>query len=194
MEKIIIHISGASGSGKTFLGRQLKDKFKNKIIVKDLDDLRDEFIVNFYGSQKWTYIDEDEYQKYIDKFVENQIKNKPIVFVGLNDNQIYGQNKNLYFNLISKYNYYIDIDDKVIVKQKCLRFLNNIQNDEYAMNDLVNNNEYFIKMMTKSIKRECGEKETIKMNNKWKKDYIKQGYNLMSRENIYKEVCKILSK
>ena len=54
MEKIIIHISGASGSGKTFLGKQLKDKFKNKIIVKDLDDLRDEFIVNFYGSQKWT--------------------------------------------------------------------------------------------------------------------------------------------
>jgi uridine kinase len=61
--KIIIHISGASGSGKTTLGNKLKDKLGNKVIIKDLDDLRDEFITNFYGNKKWTYIDEDEYQK-----------------------------------------------------------------------------------------------------------------------------------
>jgi ferredoxin-thioredoxin reductase catalytic subunit len=36
-------------------------------------------------------------------------------------------------------------------------------------------------------------KETIKMNNKWKKDYEKQGYKLMSRENIFKNVVKILN-
>ena len=30
------------------------------------------------------------------------------------------------------------------------------------------------------------------MNNKWKKDYHKQGYKLMSRENILKNVLKIL--
>lgn len=43
MENLIIHICGASGSGKTTLGNKLKEHFKSKIIVKDLDDLRGEF-------------------------------------------------------------------------------------------------------------------------------------------------------
>jgi uridine kinase len=53
-----VHISGASGSGKTFLGNRLKEQYRNKIIVQDLDDLRDKFIKNFYGNKKWTYINE----------------------------------------------------------------------------------------------------------------------------------------
>jgi len=190
MSKIIIHISGASGSGKTFLGNQLKEQFGKKIIVKDLDDLRDEFIKIFYGDKKWTYINEKEYQNCIDTFINKQ--KKPIVFVGLNDNTVYGKNKNLYYDLHSHYNYYIDIDDMIIVKQKCLRYFEDIQHDKYAMNDLVNNNEYFLKQVSKAIKRECSAKKTIKMNNKWKKDYLKQGYKLMTRENILKNVSKIL--
>ena len=51
MKTLIIHISGASGSGKTTLGNKLKKHFKRKIIVKDLDDLRDEFIHQFYGKK-----------------------------------------------------------------------------------------------------------------------------------------------
>lgn len=51
MDKIIIHISGASGSGKTFLGNKLRQEFKSKVVVKDLDDLRDKFIKIFYGNQ-----------------------------------------------------------------------------------------------------------------------------------------------
>jgi len=124
MNKLIIHISGASGSGKTTLGNKLKEKFNNKIIVKDLDDLRDEFIKSFYGNKSWTFIDENEYQKYINEFIQKQ--NKTIIFVGLNDNIIYGKNKKLYYNLQSQYNYYIELDDMIIVKQKCLRLLNDI--------------------------------------------------------------------
>jgi len=30
MDKFVIHISGASGSGKTVLGNKLKEKYKNK--------------------------------------------------------------------------------------------------------------------------------------------------------------------
>ena len=52
MNKLIIHISGPSGSGKTFLGNKLKEQFKtknkNKIVVKDLDVLRDEHIKKTY--------------------------------------------------------------------------------------------------------------------------------------------------
>ena len=191
METLIIHISGASGSGKTTLGNKLKEQFKSKIIVKDLDILRDEFIKEFYGNKKWTYIDENEYQSYIDSYINKQ--KKPIIFVGLNDNTVYGKNKNLYYNVHSQYNYYIDIDDMIIVKQKCIRLLNDIQTDKMAMEDLVKNNEKFVKKFTEAIKIECSAKQTIKQNNKWKKDYEKQGYKFMSRENIYKSVVKILN-
>ena len=39
---IIAHISGASGSGKTYLGKKISKKFKN-IIYIDFDDINDEF-------------------------------------------------------------------------------------------------------------------------------------------------------
>jgi adenylate kinase family enzyme len=191
MEQFIIHISGASGSGKTTLGNKIKEQFKSKIIVKDLDILRDEFIKEFYGNKKWTYIDENEYQSYIDSYINKQ--KKPIIFVGLNDNTIYGKNKNLYYNVHSHYNYYIEIDDMIIIKQKCIRLLNDIQTDKMAMEDLVKNNENFVKKFTKAIKIECSAKQTIKQNNKWKKDYERQDYKFMSRENIYKSVVKILN-
>lgn len=191
MNKAIIHISGASGSGKTTLGNKLKEQFKSKIVVKDLDDLRDEFIEEFYGNKKWTYIDETKYQEYIDSYINKQ--KKPIIFVGLNDNTVYGKNKKIYYNVHSQHNYYIEIDDMIIVKQKCIRLLNDIQNDKMAMEDLINNNKVFVKQFSEAIKRECSAKETIKQNNKWKKDYEKQGYKSMSRENIYKSIVKLLN-
>ena len=41
---LIIHISGAQGSGKTTLGEKLKEIYGNEIYVKDLDDLFGEFL------------------------------------------------------------------------------------------------------------------------------------------------------
>jgi len=40
MENLIIHISSASGSGKKTLGNKLKEHFKSKNVMKDLDILR----------------------------------------------------------------------------------------------------------------------------------------------------------
>jgi len=197
METLIIHISGASGSGKTTLGNKLKEQFKSKIVVKDLDILRDEFIKEFYGNKKWTYIDENKYQSYIDSYINKQ--KKPIIFVGLNDNTVYGKNKNLYYksNISNNHSLTLNIECPefkfVILKQKCLRTLDAIRNDKMAMDDLVNNNERFLEMIIKEIKKDCSAKETIKMNNKWKKDYEKQNYKFMDRENIYKSVIKILN-
>lgn len=191
MPKVIIHISGASGSGKTFLGGQLKELFGKKIIVKDLDILREEFIKKFYGDKKWTYIDTKEYQNFINAFIDKQTK--PLVFVGLNDNRVFGKNKSLYYDLRSQHNYYIELDDMVVLEQKCSRLLNDIRNDAEAMRDLVKYNELFIKKFSQAVRRECNAQETIKINNEWKKDYIKQGYKLMSQENIFKTVSKILN-
>ena len=190
--RIIIHICGASGSGKTTLGKKLKDKFKNKIVVKDIDDLRVEFIKDFYGNKKWNIIDKDAYQKYIDNYI-HKIK-KPLIFVGLNTMPWW--HKNHYYNLYSDHNFYIELDNETIIKQKCIRYLRgleNIENDKRAMNDLIHNNEMFIKIITNNIKNECNLKKIIKMNNKWNKDYKDQDYIFMSRTNIYKQVCKLLT-
>jgi uridine kinase len=194
--KIIIHISGASGSGKTTLGNKLKDKLGNKVIIKDLDELIDEFITNFYGNKSFTYIDENEYQNYIYDYINKQ--KKPIIFVGLNDNnnpkveRFIKSKVKKYYDLRSQYNYYIDIDDSIITKQKCIRLLDARINDKMAMNDLVNNNEKFVKMFVEEIKKDCSFKKTIKMNSKWNKDYKKKGYIFMPSENIYKSVVKLL--
>jgi deoxyadenosine/deoxycytidine kinase len=191
MDIFIIHISGPSGSGKTTLGKLLKNKYKNKIVVKDLDDLRDDFIKEFYGNSKWTFINEIEYQKYIYNYINQQ--NKPIIFVGLNDNTIYGKNKKIYYNLQSTYNYYIKIDNTNLLKQKCIRLLNDIQTDKMAMEDLIKDNKSFIKKFTNAIKKECNLKHTIRQNKKWTLDYKNQNYKIMSRKNIYKSVVNILN-
>lgn len=53
MEKnIVIHISGPSGSGKTTLGNKLIKKYGKRVTVKDIDDLRQEFIKSYYGEKK----------------------------------------------------------------------------------------------------------------------------------------------
>jgi len=190
---MIIHICGASGSGKTTLGNKLKEKFGNKIVVKDLDDLRDEFIRYYYGNKKWKYIDHIEYQKYIDSFIKKQ--KKPLIFVGLNDNMFDGKKGlELYYNLYSQHNYYIKLDDETIIRQKCIRFFDSIKNNEYAMNDLIKNNNTFIKQISIGIKSECNAKNTIKDNKKWNKYYAKQGYIFDTRDHIFKKVSNILKK
>jgi hypothetical protein len=55
-------------------------------------------------------------------------------------------------------------------------------------------NKKFIRLTTERIKEECDAKQIIKLNKKWNKDYKKQGYRILSREEIYDIVCKILDK
>lgn len=195
MEKLIIHISGASGSGKTTLGNKIKEQFKSKIVVKDLDDLREEFIESHYGKKfNWEKFDSVLYQAFLDKYILSQ--KKPLILVGLN--HMFRHNKKLYYNVHSQYNYYIDIDDMLIVKQKCIRFLTDELKDMVTKNkaiirDITEDNEKFVRLIKENIERECGTKETLKINKMWKKDYEKQGYKFMSRENIYKSVVKMLN-
>ncbi len=138
-----------------------KQHFKSKIVVKDLDILRNEHIKKTYNTSKNWNVDEVKYQKYIDEFIIKQ--KKSIVSVGLNDN-ILGT-KNIYYNVHSQYNFYIDIDDKIILKQKCIRFITDdlpSHLDNQVINDIMNNNEFFIKQITNLIKRECSMNEMEK--------------------------------
>jgi adenylate kinase family enzyme len=78
---MIIHVSGPSGVGKTTLGGALKEQFKNKITVKDTDDLREEFIKERYDKRPKLF-DKKAYQEYIDDWITKN-STKPIVLVGL---------------------------------------------------------------------------------------------------------------
>ena len=102
--------------------------------------------------------------------------------------------KDLYYNFQPDYKFYIDIDNKKLVKQRCMRFLTklkDINNDE--MNDLMNNNKKFIRLICQSIKRECDIKEIIDESDKWKNDYESQGYTILNSDEIYERVVNILN-
>ena len=146
MDNLIIHISGASGSGKTTLGNKLKEHFKSKIIVKDLDDLRGEFEKKYKVVNYLKDFDSNMYQSFLDKYILSQ--KKPLVLVGLN--HMFWHNKKLYYNVHSQYNYYIEIDDMLIVKQKCIRFLTDelpdmVTKNKTIIRDITEDNEKYIK-------------------------------------------------
>ncbi len=193
-ERLIIHVSGPSGAGKTTLGNKLIEKFGNKIVVKDLDNLRSEFIEKVYGDNfTWDKFDSKKYQKFLDDYILKQTK--PLILVGLN--HMFWHNKDLYYDLHSTHNYYIEIDDMLVVKQKCIRFITDelkdmVTKNENIIRDITENNKKFIRLIKENIERECGTKETLKINKMWNKDYKKQGYQFMDREDILKEVSKVL--
>jgi uridine kinase len=194
-KNIIIHITGCSGSGKTTLGKKLKNKYKNRIIVKDIDDLRYEFINDNYSkSFNWKSFNSKKFQKFIYDYINKQ--NKPIIFTGLN--QIFFHNKNIYYNIMSDHNFFIDIDDQTIVKQKCIRFLTDELKDMVTKNktiirDITEDNEKFVRLIKQNIDRECGTKETYKLNKMWRRDYKKQNYIFMNTNDIYKNIKKIIN-
>jgi adenylate kinase family enzyme len=195
--KLVVHICGPSGSGKTTLGNKLQEKYGDKIVVKDIDDLRAEFIEEKYGGYKkmqniknfiW---DKKAYQKWIDNYVE--IQTKPLIFVGLNHMPWW--NKKLYYNMHSIHNYYIKMNSDDIFKQKCNRFFNDvfIKNRENVIKDIIENENDTIEELQRGLKHECGYNEVKKMNNMWDIDYKKQGYTFMSREDIFNEVSKLIN-
>ena len=72
MDKLIIHISWASGSDKTTLGNKLKEHFKSKIIVKDLDDLRGEFEKKYKVVNYLKDFDSNMYQSFLYTYIFSQ--------------------------------------------------------------------------------------------------------------------------
>jgi hypothetical protein len=195
----IIHISGPSGAGKTTLGNKLKYKYTDKIIVKDIDDLRYDFVKKKYGGYKnvWNnpkfVWNADKYQEYIDIFIKNH-KSKPIVFVGLNHMPWW--NKRLYYNMHATNKYFIKLNSDLVYKQKCSRFMEDmfVKNKDILINSFIKNEKETQKKIYNSIKNECGYEKTTKMNDIWNTDYKNQGYEFLSRENIFEKVCDILNE
>jgi adenylate kinase family enzyme len=191
---MIIHISGPSGAGKTTLGNKIKEKFGNKIIVEDIDILRNNFIEHTYGNIAFNAVkfEKNKYQKWIDDFIKKN--KKPIVFVGLNNNYPWWH-KNHYYDMHADYNFYIKIDDEIVFKQKCERMIESFYKDKDKISrDFIKNEIQTSKDIIRDIKHECSYSNTIKMSKEWEKNYKKQNYIFSSREDIYKKTVELLNK
>lgn len=179
---MIIHIAGAVGSGKTTLGKELAKKYKN-VIVKDLDDLFNEFIKN---DDKFSPA---EYQKYIDSFI-NKHKNKNIILVGINQDM--GRSKTMY-KVYADYCYYLKIPLNIHLKQWFLREINDFiewmhkrdksilfsqlsKDEKRVINDLTRG--FSISRMKKDIKH-------------FDKLYKSEGYKAMSPSSIVRSIDKL---
>lgn len=190
---VVIHVCGASGSGKTTLGARLAEALPY-VLVKDLDDLRDEYIRLRYGGRKWTYLDEEGYQKHIDRFVARATSRGPLVLTGLNDNTIYGKNKRLFYNVHADHRFYIDAPPETILRQRCSRLFLELADDPEALHDLVHNNSRFIQLSTQQIRRHCSLPAVQRESQKVRTQYSKMQYTMLSSQKIYSKIIKILNK
>ena len=120
--QIIIHISGASGSGKTTLGNKLKETFGSKIIVKDLDDLFNEYVTK----NKIENLKIITYEKYLSDYIKHQNSNKILILVGLNINLLNYRKRisNDYYKIIPNpiYKFYINLPIKNMLNARFERF------------------------------------------------------------------------
>ena len=127
-KNIVIHISGPSGAGKTTLGNKLKDKFGNKITVTDIDDLRQDFIRNFYGNKRWSII---KYLKLCYNIIIVNIMNEEVSKLKLEIEELKNKNNELeeklksYTNPTRNKKYYEKNSD--IVKEKAKNYMEKIK-------------------------------------------------------------------
>jgi nicotinamide riboside kinase len=221
MDQLIIHISGPSGSGKSTLGEKIKRIFQDKIIVKDLDDLKmehqDENADNpNVSNQDFIRTYKKSYQSYINKFIK-KTKGKPILFVGINTfvnkEWIFFRGERVrypavWFNVHAKYNYYITISLMQLVEQAFDRGFEKELN-EYArewgvdMKDgarkkiLSGNIEKLHKDMSKDLWDILNEFNPLAYEERlenWDKVYRDHDYKFKNSNEIFREVKKLLKK
>ena len=191
---MIIHICGPIASGKSTIAKNIKNKYKNKIVVKDLDDLFNKFI----KSHKFTI---KSYQKYINDFI-NKHSNKPIIFVGINQDM--GRSKNLY-DLYADYKLFIDLNIKENAKRRFIRdykedikyyFLWNYDGSNPSSEKIYNMwikdenmNTKRLQTIIKEMSPNGLEKNTILFRNQYKK----LGYKFMKSNKIITFIDKLVS-
>ena len=179
---LIIHISGAQGSGKTTLGDKLKHIFGNKIYMKDLDHLFGEFT-------KQSKI--KDYQKYIDKFIKSH-SDKPIILVGLDADLCLGPINNPKlkgYNIPAKHKYYINIDLEDNLRQWFFRQVDKLNDrQEWFWQEYKKDNQKIQDKLFRYVDLN-GRKEN---STECKKLYLSKNYKLLNRDIILDKCEKLI--
>jgi len=182
VKKILIHVTGFTGSGKTTLGSELNKKYENKIYVKDFDDLYGEF------TNQTEIID---YQIYMNKFIDEH-NDKPLILVGLDADLCLGPIENPKmngYNIDTKYKFYIDIDIETNLQQWFYRQIEKLYNRKkwFYENWLKDN-----KSIQNKLFRFVDLNERKETSFHCDELYKSKGYKFMSYNEIMKEIMNIL--
>ena len=205
---VIMHIGGAPGCGKTYLGKQIKSIYKDLKVV-DTDMIKDKFIekpieenmeimeklTNFSATGKKTKKQiklenqyEENYKKYvINKFKKLHKQKQKYLLVGhffmFDDYMI---------DVDTNHKIYMNIEKETLFKRRNSRLLKDmIKNKEYFMG-LLNEGEEFWNY--NYLWKFTGMKELGKELANSKKYYKKYKYKNMNEEDILKLVEKEMEK
>ena len=198
-QQIIIHICGASGSGKTTLGNKLKEAFGSKIIVKDLDDLFNEYVTK----NKIENLEIITYEKYLSNYIKHQNSNKILILVGLNINLLNYRKRisNDYYKIIPNpiYKFYINLPIKIMLNARFERFwfffCNTLQKDKPKIfKDLIKNQTTTINEINDIVKEELDFTRAIIDTKMWDNYFRNADYKLYNRDKIFNIVSKIINK
>ena len=188
---MIIHISGAPGSGKTTLGNKIKKQNKN-VIVKDLDDI----LMKFTKGKRIKDWNSKKYQEYLDKLLEKyKNSSKIIILVGLNKDM---GHSNTFYNVYADYKFYIKIPIKKHLEQLFLRNFNGWtdwikeRNHKILFNQLLKDEKQVISDLTKSLSNNLSLSKLKKETQDFDKLYKTKKYIFMTSNNIYKKIKKII--
>ena len=185
---MIIHISGAPGSGKTTIGLKLKEIYKTKVIIKDLDDLFGEFMKLNTGK-----FSSKKYQKFIDDFINKKNK-KPIIFVGLNSEHL---TKKIY-KLNPDHKFYINLPVDINLKRHFLREINEWlnwmqnRNKNILLDQLLNNENKVIDNLTNSLTRTLKISEQKNFIMSFDAHYRKENYLFLTSTQIYNKIISLI--
>ena len=191
---MIIHVSGAPGSGKTTLGYKIKHNNKN-ILVKDLDQV----FLKFSKGKRIQKYDKTKYQNYLDKILKKYISNnnKIIVLVGLNKDM---GHSDTFYNVYADYKYYIKIPLNKHVKQLFLRdfdgWVSWMKNRDYNIlfNQLKKNEKSVIEDLVAILSKNLSLSDMKKDIKLIDKIYKSKKYKFMTFEKIYKEIINHTKK
>ena len=154
-----MHVGGAPGSGKTYLGKQLKSKYPNLKVI-DTDMLKDKFIekpipenieimeklANFDPNKKKTKAQialEKKYEKNYTNYIQNKFnklhkQQQKYLLVGH-----FFMFDDYHIDIPANHKLFLNVDKDTLFSRRNGRLIKDISNNNKYFIDLVNNGEEF---------------------------------------------------
>ena len=193
-----MHIGGAPGSGKTYLGKKLKSLYPNLKVI-DTDQIKDKFIekpveenikiieklskFKSYGKKSKTQVNlEKEYEKKYTEYVKNKFEKlhkqkQNYLLVGH-----FFMFDDYHINIPANHKVYLNINADTLFSRRNSRFIKDIANNKKYFTELINEGEEFWKY--NYLWNFTNLKDATKQVQTTKKYYGKYKYKAMNEEEI----------
>ena len=191
---MIIHISGSSASGKSTVGNKIKNNFKQKVLVIDIDDLH----INPSTRPKyWQELNTTKtrveakrvWRRLIHRTMSESIKeneDKIIIFVGLIQQSLANSKTNSYEIKNADYKFFLNVPINILLQRYYARLYSHIKIGTKKQNELywknVGQNKQYI----------MGSKDIIDTNKQNIEHAKKHNYQILSETEIMTELRQVL--